>query len=91
MIWFVLYQWSCFATKNMYSYTFTGAAALILLFQGSTWLTELITAGKYTEYPKYQEQVGMFLPKSFTPYKTPGSKVIRTSDIAKKMESKKQA
>ncbi|EWZ99085.1 hypothetical protein NW765_009014 [Fusarium oxysporum] len=91
MIWFVLYQWSCFATKNIYSYTFTGAAALILLFQGSTWLTELITAGKYTEYPMYQEQVGMFLPKSLTPYKTPGPKVIRTSDIAKRMENKKQA
>ncbi|KAG9505412.1 hypothetical protein J7337_002381 [Fusarium musae] len=91
MIWFVLYQWSCFATKNMYSYTFTGAAALILLFQGSTWLTELITAGKYTEYPSYQEQVGMFLPKSLTPYKTPGPKIIRTSDIAKRMENKKQA
>ncbi len=91
MIWFVLYQWSCFATKNIYSYTFAGAAALILLFQGSTWLTELITAGKYTEYPMYQKQVGMFLPKSLTPYTTPGPKVIRTSDIANRMESKKQA
>ncbi len=50
-IWFVLYQWSCFATNSLYSYTFAGSAALILLFQGSTWLTELITAGKYPEYP----------------------------------------
>ncbi|KAF5627384.1 DUF1295 domain protein [Fusarium tjaetaba] len=80
-----------FAAEQMICYTFTGAAALILLFQGSTWLTELITAGKYTEYPSYQEQVGMFLPKSLTPYKTPGPKVIRTSDIAKRMENKKQA
>ncbi|KAJ4268717.1 hypothetical protein NW762_002785 [Fusarium torreyae] len=93
MVWFVLYQWSCFATRNIYSYTFTGAAALIFLFQGSTWLTELITVGKYSEYPAYQKQVGMFMPKSLKPYKTPvrQPKIIRTSEIAQKMEDKKQA
>lgn len=91
LVWFVLYQWSCFATKNLYSYTFAGSAALIFLFQGSTWLTELITVGKYSEYPKYQKQVGMFLPKSLSPYKTPLPKIIRTSDFAKNAEGKKQA
>ncbi|KAF5027232.1 hypothetical protein F66182_648 [Fusarium sp. NRRL 66182] len=93
LIWFVLYQWSCFATKNIYSYTLAGSASLILLFQGSTWLTELITTGKYSEYPLYQKHVGMFLPKSTKPYKTPiqQPKVIRTSDLAKRVESKKQA
>ncbi|KAF4991929.1 hypothetical protein FGRMN_7483 [Fusarium graminum] len=91
LVWFVLYQWSCFATKNMYSYTFAGSAALIFLFQGSTWLTELITVGKYHEYPKYQRQVGMFMPKSLSPYKTPPPKFIRTSELANNAENKKQA
>ncbi|KAM5351316.1 hypothetical protein ACJ41O_004039 [Fusarium nematophilum] len=92
LVWFILYQWSCYATNNLYSYTFAGSGALILLFQGSTWLTERITAGKYSEYPLYQKHVGMFMPTSFWPYKTPVQqpKVIRTSDIAKRMEKKKQ-
>ncbi|RSL76101.1 hypothetical protein CEP51_010270 [Fusarium floridanum] len=92
LVWFVLYQWSCFATNNLYSYTFAGSGALILLFQGSTWLTERITAGKYYEYSMYQKNVGMFMPTSFRPYKTPVQhpKVIRTSEIAKRMENKKQ-
>lgn len=88
----MLYQWSCFATNNLYSYTFAGSGALILLFQGSTWLTERITAGKYYEYSMYQKHVGMFMPTSFRPYQTPVQqpKVIRTSEIAKRMENKKQ-
>ncbi|KAF4983214.1 hypothetical protein FZEAL_1317 [Fusarium zealandicum] len=92
MVWFVLYQWSCYASNNLYSYTFAGSGALILLFQGSTWLTELITAGKYPEYSSYQKQVGMFMPTSLQPYKTPvhQPKIIRTSDIAKRMGDKKQ-
>ncbi|KAF4470918.1 DUF1295 domain [Fusarium albosuccineum] len=92
LVWFVLYQWSCFATNNLYSYTFAGSGALILLFQGSTWLTERITAGKYAEYPLYQKHVGMFMPTSIRPYKTPVQqpKIIRTSEIAKRMEDKKQ-
>lgn len=34
-----------------------------MLFQASTWFTELITAGKYPEYPEYKQRVGKFLPK----------------------------
>jgi len=34
----------------------------LFLFQGSTWLTESITAGKYPEYKAYQERVGQFVP-----------------------------
>ncbi|KAI1854813.1 hypothetical protein JX265_002452 [Neoarthrinium moseri] len=86
-IWFVLYQWSCYASKVLYSWTGTGSFCLILLFQGSTWLTELITAGKYPEYKHYQRHVGMQIP-SLTPYKTPDPKVIRTSELAKKQQAK---
>jgi steroid 5-alpha reductase family enzyme len=39
-----------------------GAVLLVLLFQGSTRVTEHITACKYKEYSKYQQRVSMLLP-----------------------------
>lgn len=39
-----------------------GALLLSLLFQGSTWLTELLTASKYAEYRQYQQKVAKFIP-----------------------------
>lgn len=85
-IWFVLYQWGCYATNNLYNWTFVGSASLILLFQGSTWLTETITAGKYAEYPTYQKQVGMFIPKSTSGYQPPlhQPKEVRTSELSRR-------
>ncbi|KAI0481095.1 DUF1295-domain-containing protein [Xylariaceae sp. FL0804] len=88
-IWFLLYQWSCYASKVLYSWAGCGSAFLIMLFQGSTWLTELITAGKYPEYKDYQKQVGALVP-GLAPYKTPGPKVIRTSDLAKRQKAKQK-
>jgi steroid 5-alpha reductase family enzyme len=41
---------------------FAGAVLLVLLFQGSTRVTEHITACKYKEYSKYQQRVSMLLP-----------------------------
>ncbi|KAL2168188.1 hypothetical protein VTG60DRAFT_305 [Thermothelomyces hinnuleus] len=92
-IWFVLYQWSCYASKTLYNWAGAGPSFLILLFQGSTWLTELITAGKYPEYRDYQKCVGMFAPKGLSPYKGAGvkiPKVIRTSELAKRKEEKEK-
>ena len=40
-----------------------GAISYLLLFQGSTWFTELVTAGKYPDYKLYQKRTGKFLPK----------------------------
>ncbi|KAM4060338.1 hypothetical protein HRG_002086 [Hirsutella rhossiliensis] len=87
-IWFVLYHWSCYASNSLYNWTFIGSGSLILLFQGSTCLTELITAGKYPEYKDYQKQVGMFMPTSFGGYKTTPrkQKVIKASDLAKQKQ-----
>lgn len=94
LIWFVLYQWSCFATNNLFSWTFAGSASLMVLFQASTWLTEIITANKYEEYELYQKEVGMFFPTSFRAYgtKSRSPKVIRTSELAKSqgLKDKKQ-
>jgi steroid 5-alpha reductase family enzyme len=91
-IWFMLYQWACFSTNTLYNWTFAGSAFLILLFQGSTWLTELITSGKYPEYVEYKKQVPMFMPsiRYLGGYTPPGPKVIRTSDLVKRQEGKKQ-
>ena len=88
-IWFVLYQWSCYASKVLYSWTGLGSLSLILLFQGSTILTESISSGKYAEYKHYQKQTGAFMP-SFTAYKSPGPKIIRTSELAKKQKTKQK-
>jgi steroid 5-alpha reductase family enzyme len=89
-IWFVLYQWSCFATGSLYNWSGAGIASLVCLFQGSVWITELISAGKYAEYKEYQRRVGMFVPKSLTPYKGVGPKVIRTSELANQKKGLKQ-
>jgi hypothetical protein len=40
-----------------------GAVSYLLLFQGSTWFTELITARKYPDYQEYQQRVGKFMPR----------------------------
>jgi steroid 5-alpha reductase family enzyme len=89
-IWFVLYNWSCYATTSSYSWTGIGAVLLIMLFQGSTFLTEDITAKKYPEYEEYQRQVGMFFPTSLKPYSPPARKprVIRSSDFANRQKQK---
>jgi steroid 5-alpha reductase family enzyme len=64
--WVCLYQWSCLETSTYLNWTGAGAAGYLILFQASTWLTELITAGKYPEYKVYQQRVGKFLPKADT-------------------------
>ncbi|KAL1843422.1 hypothetical protein VTJ49DRAFT_1772 [Mycothermus thermophilus] len=89
-IWFALYQWSGYATRTLYHWAGAGAVLLILLFQGSTALTEAITAGKYPEYRLYQRRVGMFAPTGLLPYKTPEKtpKIIKTSELAKRMHLK---
>lgn len=65
-IWVVLYQWSCFVTDSLYSWSSIGALSYLILFQASTWFTELISAQKYPEYKEYQSRVGKFIPKMST-------------------------
>ncbi|KAI0024750.1 DUF1295-domain-containing protein [Xylariomycetidae sp. FL0641] len=90
-IWFVLYHWSCYASKVLYNWAGVGPTFLIMLFQGSTWLTELISSGKYPGYRHYQDQVGAFFP-GLRPYQAPSSepKVIRTSELAKRQKAKQK-
>lgn len=62
-IWVALYQWSCFASDTLFNWAGIGAVGYLMLFQGSTWFTELITKKKYPQYVEYQRRVGKFLPK----------------------------
>ncbi|KAL8729700.1 MAG: hypothetical protein Q9166_004528 [cf. Caloplaca sp. 2 TL-2023] len=62
-VWVTLYIWSCWATGTYYHWAGLGAAAYLCLFQASTWLTELITAKKYSDYKMYQTRVGKFVPR----------------------------
>ncbi|KAI9816447.1 MAG: hypothetical protein M1827_001579 [Pycnora praestabilis] len=65
-VWVILYQWSCYVTNTYFNWTIVGPIAYLILFQASTWFTELITAKKYPEYAEYQQRVGKFLPKMGT-------------------------
>lgn len=62
-VWVVLYQWSCWVTDVYFNWTIVGALSYLILFQASTWFTELISAKKYPEYAEYQKRVGKFLPR----------------------------
>ncbi|APA10546.1 hypothetical protein sscle_06g053160 [Sclerotinia sclerotiorum 1980 UF-70] len=65
-IWVVLYMWGCWTSEVVFNWTFVGAMSYLVLFQGSTWFTELITAKKYPDYQQYQARVGKFLPNIFS-------------------------
>lgn len=62
--------WATVTSEFPLSWTLIPGFSLVALFQGSTWLTEKITAAKYPEYEDYQDQVGMFVPNilNFGPY-----------------------
>ncbi|KAJ2897780.1 DUF1295 domain protein [Zalerion maritima] len=91
-VWFCLYQWSCYSSNILYSWAGLGSFSLFCLFQGSTWLTEKISAEKYPEYKEYQKQVSMFVPISFSGYTPPElqPKAARTSELEEKTGSNEQ-
>lgn len=61
-VWVTLHIWCCYITDSPFNWTGIGALAYLILFQASTWLTELLSAKKYPEYTEYQQQVGKFFP-----------------------------
>ncbi|MDD4236738.1 MAG: DUF1295 domain-containing protein, partial [Bacteroidales bacterium] len=62
LIWITFYLFGVAASGNWLNWTFTGAALLVLLFIGSSWLTEKISSSKYPVYKEYQKTVPRFLP-----------------------------
>ncbi|KAJ5608860.1 hypothetical protein N7528_009427 [Penicillium herquei] len=69
-IWLTLYLWCAYRTENYVHWTGLGILGLLGIFQGSTRLTESITASKYPEYSEYQARVGRFLPRFSAEAKT---------------------
>lgn len=64
-IWFSYYIFSVAASSTLWNWTGGGILSLIVLFQGSGWLTEQITVGKYPEYEEYQRIVPIYVPNMF--------------------------
>lgn len=60
--WWTLNLYATAATGQWTGWWVGGAAALTALFQGSTWLTENISAKKYPLYARYQETTSRLLP-----------------------------
>ena len=76
--WVSLYQWACWESDTLWNWTGVGALSYLILFQSSTWLTELITARKYEQYAEYQKLVGKFVPKRLATFEE-GSKGVGES------------
>ena len=80
-VWIVLYLWSCQAMETSWNWTVIGPCIIVVLFQASTWLTELLSARKYPHYKEYQKAVGMFVPSPFSAW---------SSSAVKKIQPKKE-
>lgn len=62
-VWVLVYAWGAYITRGLVNWTVAGPLCYLLLFQGSTWLTELLSSKKYPDYAEYRTRVGRFLPK----------------------------
>lgn len=62
-IWMSFYFFGVAASGNWINWTLTGPVLLVLLFQGSTYLTESISSSKYPSYAEYKMKVPKFLPR----------------------------
>jgi steroid 5-alpha reductase family enzyme len=62
-IWIAFYGFSVAATGRWLNWSGIGALLLVLLFQGSSDLTERLTTSKYPAYAEYQRRVPRFLPR----------------------------
>ncbi len=94
-IWVLLYVWGCVESQTYLNWTAAGAISYLLVFAGSTPITEWVTSGKYSEYKLYQKRVGRFLPNPFSRWnesemETLGPKLVE-EDKKKRQSSGKMA
>ena len=66
-LWTVFYAFAISASNELWHWTGLGFPLLILLFQGSTTLTEKISSEKYPTYSSYQTAVPRLVPLGFLP------------------------
>jgi steroid 5-alpha reductase family enzyme len=64
-IWVSFYFMGVAASGQWINWTLIGPLLLILLFVGSTALTERINSEKYPDYPAYKQRVPKFIPLRF--------------------------
>jgi len=62
-IWVSFYFFGVAASGKWLNFTISGPILLILLFIGSSAMTESISSGKYPEYKNYQKTVPKFIPR----------------------------
>ena len=70
-IWLSFYLFGVAASGRLFNWTLTGGILLILLFIGSTELTERISSEKYPAYTIYKKLVPKFIPGFFSKPKLP--------------------
>ncbi len=61
-MWWIFYLYVPAATGAWLHWTIAGAVTLTILFQGSVWFTESISAGKYSGYADYRRRVSRLVP-----------------------------
>jgi len=61
-IWISFYFFGVAASGQWINWTITGPVLLVLLFIGSSELTEKISSGKYPAYTEYKKEVPKFIP-----------------------------
>jgi steroid 5-alpha reductase family enzyme len=64
-IWISFYLFSVAASGKWINFTLAGPVLLVLLFIGSSVMTEKISSSKYPDYSSYQKEVPKFFPRIF--------------------------
>lgn len=64
-IWISFYFFGVAASGKWINFTLLGPVLLVLLFIGSSIMTENISSSKYPEYSTYQKEVPKFIPRIF--------------------------
>lgn len=64
-IWISFYLFGVAASGKWINFTLLGPVLLVLLFIGSSIMTEKISSGKYPDYSAYQKEVPKFIPRLF--------------------------
>jgi steroid 5-alpha reductase family enzyme len=68
-VWISFYLFGIAASGRLFNWTIAGSFLLVLLFLGSTALTERISSSKYPEYADYKKEVPKYFPRIFRSFK----------------------
>ena len=68
-IWIFFYFFGVSASGQWINFTLLGPVLLVLIFIGSSRLTESISSSKYPEYSVYQKEVPKFIPRIYNRFR----------------------